>query len=140
MARVHRFVPGWVRWTFEAPLNVTDKSLTAWLLCAAAVSSLWQFSVPLGIIGLATAEGIAIVTLGDLLKSSRMPRRRLGRRCATAALVAIALNVGVERCPHATYISVGPVSVPVSDRACNNPRHPTGMLNVVTGLRSPWGP
>jgi hypothetical protein len=98
---------------------------------------LWQISIGLGVLGVAVGVAVTCLTLNEALSRPR-PSRGLRRAAATAIALTLLLNVGFDRCPHATYVSFGPAIYTLSGRACRNPRHPVALLNLLTGIENPW--
>jgi hypothetical protein len=66
-----------------------------------------------------------VVALGAFLGVARERRRKQTLSCAAIALItgALAGQFQLDRCPHATYLQVFGISVPITGHACSNPRN-----------------
>lgn len=83
---------------------------------------------------------IMLLSVVAILVIAALPfRRRVGHYLAvTLVAVALACNLGYDSCPHARYLSIGPVIFSISGRPCRNPRHPTTLFSWLRDIRNPW--
>jgi hypothetical protein len=74
--------------------------------------------------GLATLVVLSIATLERRARITGLPRLLI----IVLLLFCTVLNVWVERCPHATYLRIGPTAITVAGKACGNSRSPDTLL------------
>jgi hypothetical protein len=126
-----------VHWAIAKPLNATPRAASGWLLAAGLCLTIWQVSVLMGVMAAAVGVAVVFLTLKDAMLGRTGPRR-FRRAAALSVVPTLLLNIGFDRCPHATYVSIGFVTYAVSGKQCGNPRHPVALLNLLTGIENPW--
>jgi len=115
----------WLRWLLiERQLSAVEVAFGGWALFAINY-----------VLFVAGGQGLLVIVLaamvtgsvGLLLASIRLIRAR--RYAASFLLVWVALLtaflggvIQFDRCPHATYVQVIGISIPVAGDACGNPR------------------
>jgi hypothetical protein len=113
---------------FQRPLDAAEVAVAAWLAWTALYIFWAASSFELGRSLMKAALSLTIllpfVVAGSLL---RLAMRKRWAAIVSIVLVVVAVAplagmVQFERCPHATYLQIIGVSIPVEGNPCNNPR------------------
>lgn len=118
-----------IRWfCFERPLDALEVAIGAGVVGAAAYAYFGaiRFQVTSNALRPFVAVSAAMVLTAAVAVGRLLVRRRwraLLVVCAVAAPVsALSGMVQTERCPHAAYVQVLGISIPVAGDPCGNPR------------------
>lgn len=119
-----------------APVRSYEGQRICLAVVACALMLVWQVRTFGGLlialpVGLFLACSVIVMLALSRRKNARW---KCGRGAAAAALIfGLVANIGYDRCPHARYLSIGPVLVTVSGKACRNQRRPMTLLAPVLG-------
>jgi hypothetical protein len=127
-----------VRRSLRARFPGTRRSATAWVLTSLMLLNLWQVvELQAAIILFSVLIGLILLATFDWVMERSWPGIS-GKALLRATIVSLILNIGFDECPHATYVSFGPMIFTVSGKRCGNPRAPGALINRLTGIPNPW--